>query len=278
MIEDATFKHLVSLSSPRLWFLSAATFLLGVAMGLMVFGRFSAVIPTWHFVLFIFWAISVGMVAALSYARESPSIVFPWELIGNLKHLATGTGRLERSATISSFISGAFLVLLLLVNLVSLDGKIFVLSLCLLAADFIYDSPYIKEPYRSRVTVVYGAVLIIPLFVGYVFSTHTWPNLNLVAAGVCYGIAMGIYANAVRGEYFLSKNTSLYASALASVVCGYILSRYDVFYSLTVSSLLVVLILSALAKDSSKMHKIHDLAFYFHFVIGTLVGFHFFAA
>lgn len=247
-------------------------------MGLMVFGRSSAVVPTWHFVLFLLWAISIGMVAALSYATKSSRIVFPWELIGNLKHLATGTGRLERSAGISLLISSAFLLLLLLVNLISLDGKVLVLSICLLVADFVYDSPFIKEPYRSRIAVVYGVALIIPLLVGYVFSTHAWPNPDLVVAGICYVVAMGIYANAVKGEYVLSKNTSLCISALVSVICGYILSRYDLFYSLTVSSLLIVLMLSVQAKDNSKMHEIHNLAFYFHFVVGTLVGFHFFAA
>jgi hypothetical protein len=278
MIEDTIYKQLVALSSPRLWVFSSVTYLLGVAMGLTVFGSSSAIVPTWHFVLFICWMISLGMIAGLSYAKGSPHIVFPWEVLCNLRNLKNQRSGVSGDATISLIISSAFLILLFLVNLISLDSKILILSIWLLVADFIYDSPHIKGSYRSGINTVYGAVLAIPLFVGYVFITRVWPPTDLLVAGVCYGIAMGIYANAVRGEHVLSKNKSLGISAVFTVVCGYILSQYGVVYSLAVSSLVVVLICSAYAKDSLTMHKIHDTAFFLHFAAGILMGGYFFSA
>ncbi len=278
MIEDTTYKQLVALSNPRLWVFSSVTYLLGVAMGLVVFGSASAIVPTWHFVLFVCWMISLGMIAGLSYTKRSPHIVFPWEVLRNLGSLKAQRSGVSGDAIISLTISSAFLILLLLVNLISLDGKILILSIWLLVADFIYDSPYIKGNYRSGINAVYGAVLATPLFVGFVFITRTWPPTDLLVAGVCYGIAMGIYANAVRGDYVLSKNKSLGISAIFTVVCGYILSQYDIVYSLAVSSLVAVLMRSAYAKDSLTMHKIHDMAFYLHFAVGILVGCYFFSA
>ena len=272
MFNDSALKQLVSISNPRMWFFYPVTYVLGVATGMFLLKE-TVNASVWVFILYIFWFIALGIVAGFVERERSHKVIFPSDLIHDFLCNKRNAG----NNRLSSYISGFCLLFFFVSNLILQNSKICVLSISLFLLDFLLHSSGITKIVKAYVRMLYGMVLITPFLIGYIFITNTWPNIDCILAGILYGTAMGIYANAVEGEYTLfSKNTALVASGMLSIVCGSIFARYGVIYSLTVSSLLVVLGMSFFAKDSNEMHAIHAKAFYMHLIVGFVVGTYFF--
>ncbi len=285
-------KQIVSATSPKIWFYSVGLYLLGVSMALAL-SQEQSTIPSWWFIICLLWITATGMVIGLSHDKESSKFIFPWEIIFIFfKSLLTWKRpRLKEysdsNVKISIAISGISILLFFLINAIFLNSKILALGIGLLIMDFLYNSRYVEGKYRPYLDVLGGAVQSIPIFIGYVFITDTWPNAWLMLAGVLYCVAIEAYARVIEvgGEHFKDKKTSaavfgkeksLLASTALAVLCGIIFASYDVFYFLFVVPFLIVLILSLHTKDRNGLLKIHTKTFLVHSLTGFLAASYFF--
>jgi hypothetical protein len=282
MFDDVTLKESVAISNPRMWFFCLGTYLLGVGMGGYLFKEALLTVSVWQFIVLSLWAISAGMFMGISRNAKPNIYIFPWEFIRYIFiYICNGgkikIGEFQKQRRISFLMNGIFLILSISIVIIRPSSIIMILSMCLLGIDFLYNSSYIRAIYKDYFNAVAGIALLTPFFMGYTFITNTFPNGHLNIAGISYALAIGIYSNAVEGEYvFLSKNTALVVSGILSIVCASILVRYGTIYFATTSSLLMVLGMSLFAKDSSEMHMIHIKAFYLHLIVGVIVGTYFF--
>ncbi len=294
------FLHMVErtilISNPRLWAYGAGTYLLGVALGLSLFKETPITASPWYFIICLFWIISVGMVMGLSHSRESSKLVFPWEFIfAFFKYLTSADKSKFKQqenniyAEISIAIGGVSIFLFFLANALILNTKIVALGIGLFIVDFLYNSRHIDGRYAPFIDVILGTVYMIPLLVGYIFITDTWPNPLLLVAGAFFFAATELYGKIIEAKddslknkrtsaIILGKEKSLLISIALTVLCGVIFALYEMFYFLFVVPFLFILIFSLYAKDRDELLKIHAKTLIVHSLTVFLVVSYFFIA
>ena len=285
----------VLISNPRLWAYGAGTYLLGVALGISLFKETPITASPWYFIICLFWIISIGMIMGFSHSQKSSKLVFPWEFIFTFfKYLTTGDKskfktQMAIDTKISIAIGSVSILLFFLLNVLLLNIKILALGIGLFIVDFLYNSRHIDGRYALFIDVILGTVYMIPLLVGYIFITDTWPDLLLLVAGAFFFAATELYGKIIEAKddslknkrtsaIILGKEKSLLVSIVLTVLCGIIFASYEMFYFSFVVPFLFILIFSLYAKDRDELLKVHAKTFIVHSLTIFLVVSYFFIA